>query len=380
MKKIILAFIIPFMIVSCKTGNEPQTPDEIRNTINEYKTEIKKLNKKIAQLEKQLEIMEKGESFVNAVKVNTMTVHPTVFRHYFMATGSLEAIDEAYVSPQTSGQIEKMAVEEGDRVKKGDLLAKLDTDIIENNIKEVETALELAKITYEKQKELWSKKIGSEIQYLQAKNKYETLKTKLETLHSQYDLAFIKAPIDGYVDEVAQKIGEVATPGRVMFHIVNLNNLLVKAKVSEVYLPVIKEGDKIKISFPSLPDYTVDNTISRVGQVINPGDRTFFVESKIRNQNNLLKPNMLASLLINDYQSNNALTVPSYLIREDLNGSYLYVVQTENGKAKAVKRYIKTGMSYQGTTEVLEGLHAGDSIITDGYNNVSDGQMIIINQ
>ena len=380
MKKILLFIMFTALLVSCNTSNEPSTPDEIRNRINQYKNEIKKINKKIDALTKKLEMMEKGEDIVNAVKVNVLQVKPTVFRHYFLATGTLEAVDEAYVSPQTNGQIKNILVEEGDMVKKGDLLAKLDTKIIENNIKEIKTGLELARITYEKQKELWNKKIGSEIQYLQAKNKYETLKTRLQTLRSQYNLSFIKSPLNGYVDNIAQKTGEVAMPGRVLFHVVNLNNLLVKAKVSEVYLPVIEKGDKIDITFPSIPRYKLHTTVSRVGQVINPGDRTFFVESKINNQNQKLKPNMLASLLINDYTAENSLVVPSYLVREDLKGVYLYVVEKDDNKLKAAKRYVKTGKSYRGDTEILEGLQPDDVIITDGYNNVSDGQLITINK
>jgi RND family efflux transporter MFP subunit len=377
MKKIIFTLFISVFLFSCSTEKTPETPDEIKNRINEYRSQVKELNRKIADLNKKLELLEKGEAQVNAVKVNTLEIKPSVFKHYFMATGAVEAIDEAYISPQTTGQIEKIFVEEGDMVKKGQLLAKLDTKIIENNIKEVETGLELAKVTYEKQKELWDKKIGSEIQYLQAKNKYESLQSRLETLRSQYDLSFIKSPINGYVDDVAQKTGEIASPGRVLFHIVDLKNLLVKAKVSEVYLPVISKGDKITITFSTLPGRKINTRITRIGQVINPGDRTFSVEARINNKNNKIKPNMLASILINDYTAENAISVPSFVIREDMKGYYLYVVKEGSGVARAEKRYVETGKSYKGNTEIVKGLEPGDRVITDGYNNVSGGQQIV---
>ena len=377
MKKILFTLLIPMFIVACSTNDKPQTVDEIKNKINEYRAEIKKLNKNIEELKKQLELMEAGDSLKNAIKVNTIVLKPAVFNHYFQATGSVEAVNEAFISPQISGKIVRILVEEGDNVKKGQLLAQLDTEIIENNIKEIKTSLELAKITYEKQKELWDKNIGSEIQYLQAKNKYESLKQRLETLRSQYDLSFIKSPIDGYVDDVSQKLGEVAVPGRVLFHVVNLNNLLIKAKVSEVYLPLIKKGDSITINFPSLPGISLKTVISRIGQVINPADRTFTVETKIKNKNNMIKPNMLATMIINDYTAVNSLSVPSFIIREDLKGYYVYVANNESGKWVAAKRYIKTGKSYKGKTEIIDGLRPGDRVITDGYNNVSTGQPIV---
>lgn len=377
MKKIIFALIIPLIFVACNSNDKALTPDEIRNRINEYKAQIKELNTKISELKSQLEILENGGNALNAVKVNTVVIKPVTFKHYFQATGSVEAVNEAYVSPQLSGEIVKIAVEEGDNVKKGQLLAKLDTQIIENNIKEIETSLELAKVMYEKQKELWSKKIGSEIQYLQAKNKYESLKQRLATLRSQYNLSFIKSPIDGYIDDVSQKLGEIAVPGRVIFHVVNLNDLLIKTKVSEVYLNSIKKGDSITVSFPSIPEMSVNTVISRLGQVINPSDRTFTVETKIKNRNNSIKPNMLATLTINDYTSGNSIVIPSFIIREDIKGYYIYVAEEKDGKWIADKRYIKTGKSYKGNTEVLEGLKPGERVITDGYNNVSTGQVVV---
>ena len=380
MKKILFTLIIPMLFMACNSGDEPQTPDEIKNKINEYRAEIKKLNKNIEELKGKLELLEEGSDIKNAVKVNTIVLKPTVFKHYFQATGNAEAINEAYISPQINGKINKIFVEEGDNVKKDQLLARLDTKILENNIKEVETSLELAKITYEKQKELWDKNIGSEIQYLQAKNKYESLKQRLATLRSQYDLSFIKSPIDGYVDNVSQKIGEIAVPGRTLFHIVNLNKIVIKAKVSEVYLPLIRKGDNISVNFPALPDILLKTKITRIGQVINPGDRTFLVETKIKNKNNFIKPNMLATFTINDYTNNNALVIPSFIIREDLNGYYIYLAVNQNGKWVANKQYIKTGKSYKGNTEVIEGLKPGDRVITDGYNNVSGGQIITFNK
>ena len=373
MKKIILTLIIGTMLFSCSNNKEPQSPDEIRSKIKEYKNEIKELNKKIAELEKSYAALDSNKTSSNSIRVNVLKLKTQKFEHYFVATGSVKAENEAYISPQTNGQITNIYVEEGDKIKKGQLLARLNTEIIERNIDEVKVNLQLAETVYKKQKELWDKQIGSELQYLQAKSNYESLQSKLKTLRSQYNLSFIKSPLNGVVDEVYQKVGEMGTPGMRLIHVVSLNPLLVKANISEKYIPVIKIGDEINVSFPTFPNMEIKASIYRIGNVINPANRTFSVEFKLDNPEFKIKPNMLATLMIKDYSSDNAIIVPSYLIREDLKGKYIYVVKEESGKLIATKQYIKTGLSYKGNTEILSGLNPGSTIITEGYNNVSDG-------
>ncbi len=376
MKKILFTIIISALLFSCTSNDGAKDANKIRKKINKYKTEIRDLEGKITKLEKELSELNPEEKTVNAVRVNTLKLKGQKFEHYFLATGAVRADNEAYISPQTNGQIVGIYVEEGDKVKKGELLAQLDTDIIERNIDEVKVSLQLAETIYKKQKELWSKNIGSEIQYLQAKSKYESLQSKLKTLQSQYDKSFIKSPLNGVVDVIYQKVGEMGTPGMRLVHVVSLSPLLVKAQVSEKYIPVIKPGDHVSVTFPTFPGMRIDASISRIGDVINPANRTFTVEFKLENKDRKIKPNMLATLIIKDYESENSITVPSFLVREDLKGRYVYIVENENGTLKATKKYIKTGLSYQNKTQVLSGLKAGDTVITDGYNNVSDGVVV----
>lgn len=377
MKKTIFTLLIGIVLFSCSSKQEPKSIDEIQKKISNYKNEIKKLNKKVATLEKQLDTMGgEGRTVTNSVRVNVSTLKSQEFTHYFTATGTVEAVNEAYINPQTNGQITNIYVKDGDKVKQGQLLAKLNTEVIESSIAELKVNLQLAETIYKKQKELWNKKIGSELQYLQAKNNYFSLKNKLNTLQSQYDLSFIKSPLTGVVDEVYQKVGEMGTPAMRLIHVVNMDTLTVKAKISERYLPVVKVSDEVTVLFPTFPGMKIITHINRIGDVINIANRTFDIELGLTNHDNKIKPNMLATLVIKDYYTSSAIVVPSHLIREDLKGKYIYVSETNGSRTIATKRYVETGYSYKGNTEITSGLKNGDTIITDGYNNVSDGVVI----
>jgi len=258
------------------------------------------------------------------------------------------------------------------------LLAKLNTSLVEKNIAEVKTQLELAKIIYEKQSDLWNKEVGSERQYLETKNNYEGLQNNLATLQEQYNMSIIRSPINGNVEDIILKEGELASPGIQLMQIIDIDKLHVSAKLSEAYLPVISEGDIVDITFPTYPDIVLREKVTRVGNVINKQNRTFKVEVEINNNDGRLKPNLLANIKINDYNTDEALVVPSLVIREDVVGSYLYVAESNSDTWTAIKKYIQTGRSYLDNTEVLSGLNENELIITDGYSNVSDGAAIEI--
>ncbi len=381
MKKIALLFVAFVVLASCRqksTGDK----ENIEKQIIEYQHQVRKINQKIIELQQQLDeirMKEKNGSSSGLVfRVKTRKVHRRPFKHSFEAVGELQAVNEAFISPEINGQIKKILVNEGDFVKKGQLLAKLETEIIENNIKELKTSLELATLTYNKQKELWEKNIGSEMQYLQAKTKKETLERKLKTLQLQYDKSFIKSPLDGYVEAVNLKEGELASPAVRFIHVVNLDELYVNADLSEAYLPVVHEGDTVEVRFAVFKDIKLKVPVYRTGNVINKQSRTFRIQLKIKNIDKRLKPNMLATLTINDYYNPSAIVVPSELIKEDIKGDYMYVLAKKSGVDIAQKRYIKTGKSTDDYTEVIEGLSESDIYITDGYNNVSDGAPVTV--
>jgi RND family efflux transporter MFP subunit len=374
MKKLIYLALI-FFLAACaaSTDKQSQGDDEILERISEYKKEIGELNDKIIELEKQLSA---NSGTDNAIAVATQTLNYEPFNHYIEVSGVVEARNSAFISPEINGQIKEIYVVEGERVKKGDKLIRLNSSITENTIVEVETSLELAQTVYNKQKELWEKNIGSEIDYLQAKNNVESLKSRLETLKSQLELTEIEAPISGIIDEIYVKEGELAIPGVQLIQLVNLNDLYINADVSESYISDVREGEPVLLEFPSYPDISMKVPVHRTGNVIKQANRTFRVQLKIENEKERIKPNALAKIRINDYSEENALLVPSIIIKQDMKGTYLYKVDPSD--QTAIKVYVKTGRTYQDKSMITSGLSEGDQIIVSGYNQVSNGSKVKI--
>ncbi len=370
MNRLLIILTISIVLASCTSET-----DNLSNTdkINSYKKQIEELSLKIEDIEKNSGEVEYTGLKI-PVKVEEIVAQP--FSHSFTATGELESIAEAFISPEVNGQIISINVSEGEYVKKGQLLARLNTVVIDKNIIEVKSQLNLAKTIYEKQSQLWEKKIGSERQYLEAKNNYEALENSLYTLEAQKDMAVITSPIHGIVEEIYQKKGELASPGMQLMQIVNIDELYVSVQLSEAYLPVIHKGDVVNVTFPSYPGLLYREPVYRTGNVINPQNRTFIVQVKVNNEDEKLKPHMQANIRINDYNTDNAIVLPSIIIREDMTGPFIFIIEKENGNDVATKKYIKTGRSFEDKTEVIEGINVGDVIITQGYNNISKGSVV----
>ncbi len=310
---------------------------------------------------------------VKSFAVKTQTIKPDTFVHYFQATGNVLATESAFISPQANGQVIKLYVSDGDRVSKGQLLAELNASIIKSNIAELETQLALATTTFQKQKELWDQKIGSEMQYLQAKTQKEALEKKLKTLNDQLALTKVTAPFSGIVENVQINEGELAAPGRQLFELVNLHEMKILADISESYLSKIHKGNKIKVSFPDYPEKIVYATIYRTGNIINPSNRTFKVEVRLHNPKEEIKPNMVAQLTIKDFENDTAFIVPSIVIKKDFEKDFLFVAKPDGNKWIAEKRYIKSGIPYKDKTMVVSGLKTGDVVIVEGYNQIATG-------
>ena len=376
MKKIIFISIIVFLSACGVNNNTNSDKDEIRKQVSEYKKQVDELNEKIADLEKQLSSNPGNKVYKIPVSVKELKYEP--FNHYIEVNGTVEAVNEAFVSPEINGQVQKIFVREGERVKKGQLLIKLNSSITESSIKEVETGLEFANTVYERQKRLYDKNIGSEIDYLTAKNNKEALESKLKTLQAQQNMTLIKAPFDGIVDEIFVKEGEMAMPGMQTIQVVNLDNLYINADVSEAYLTKVRKGDMVLLEFPSYPDVKIEAPVYRIGNVVKAANRTFKVQLKIKNENEEIKPNVLAIININDFSAGSSLLVPSLVIKQDLKGSYVYVAQSSSSNLAAKKKYVTTGMSYGDKSMITEGLQIGDSVIISGYNQVSDGAEVEI--
>lgn len=374
MKKLSFLALIIFLAGCGNQVDNQETTEEITNQISDYKKQIGDLNKKIVTLEQQL--LKLNPESEKGIPVTVSNLKPEQFNHYVDVNGTVEAISTAYISPEINGQVLEVFVKEGDRVSQGQPLIRINSIIVESSIQEIETSLQLANTVYEKQKKLWDKNIGSEIDYLTAKNNKEALESKLKTLQAQVDMALITAPISGIIDEVLVKEGELAMPGMQVIQLVNLSSLYVNADLSEAYLTKVKKGDMVLLEFPSYPEISIEVPVHRTGNIVKSANRTFKVQLKIQNRNDMIKPNVLAKIKINDYTAENALLLPSLIIKQDLKGAYVYVVDKENSSAHKV--YVETGNSYKDQTMVTSGVKEGDMVIVNGFNRVSDGTLIEI--
>ncbi len=371
--------VIAILLIFLASCSSPETEKSIRDQIAKNKKEISSLEQQTAVLEKKLAgIDPDGDKNKQQIPVTITEVTTGKFNHYIEVSGTAEAVREAYISPEIGGQIREIYVQEGDYVERGKVLAKLNTEMTESSIADLQASLDLAVVVYEKQKRLWDQGIGSEIQYLNAKNTKESLEQKMVTLKAQLEMAILKSPVNGIVDEIFQKRGELASPGMRMMQVVNLDELFINADVSETYLSQINEGDMVSLEFPVYPDMKIDAPVFRKGNVINPGNRTFTIQMKLKNPDKSLKPNILSVIHINDFSSDSAMVIPSVLIKQDITGSYIYTIEDNAGNMVAKKVYVTTGQTYEDKTMVLTGIYPGQKIIDQGYNMVSDGSEVIV--
>ncbi|MDX5321465.1 MAG: efflux RND transporter periplasmic adaptor subunit, partial [Bacteroidota bacterium] len=297
------------------------------------------------------------------------------FIHTVDIQGIITTDNNITLAAENGGKVMQVYVKEGQTVSKGQRLLDLDGSIIEANLAEVRTRLELAKTTYDRQKRLFDKQIGTEIQLLQAKNNYEALKKQEATLATQLDKFQLKSPIDGVVDAVMVNLGEVTAPGVPVVRVVNLKDLEVAADVSEKYVGAFKKGDAVQVYFPALKD-TIAAKIQAVGQVINTNNRTFTLHVSIPSNDSRLKPNLLAIIQAADFSSNEAIAVPSNLVQTEGYDKFILVAVKSDTTYTAEKRSVRTGLTSKGLIMIEEGLTPGDLIISEGHLSVEPGDIV----
>ena len=377
MKQIAVIVSLSLLMACGSGGNNSKEAelDSYRKKVEEYTLKIKELE---AELETELGDEPEASALAADLPVEIRKMIPEQFSRYFEVRGAMEALEEAYLSAELNGQIQEVRVQRGERVKKGDTIIKLNTDVTEKSIDEVKTNLQLARRIYSKQQELWDQNIGSEIQYLEAKNNMESLEARLATLEKQLAMSYVTAPFSGIIDDIMLKAGELASPGTPLAHLLNLKNMRVSAEVSEAYLDHISKGDLVALRFPNYPDELIEAPVSRLGEVIDPQTRTFSLELELKNPGEKFKPNMLTSVRVWDFRDTHALVVPSHIIREDFQGTFLFRISDENGSPKAQKVYVERGITVQDQTMIIDGLLPGDLVITKGYNLVAEGSSVRI--
>lgn len=364
--KIIYLSFITLFIAACSAPDNQAKLEKLKKQKSDLETQIASLEELVAK-------SDTSKKEIKVIEITTMPVKAETFKTYIEVQGKIDADENVSLSSEIPGTITKINVKVGDEVSKGQVLAETDTRAIQQQMNDLQTSLDFASQVFEKQKKLWDEKIGTEIQYLQAKNTKESLEKKLATMQEQLRMSKIISPINGNVDAVNVKIGQAIAPGIPAIGVINFNNLKVKADVAESYAARIKTGNEVRIMFPDMND-SLTSKVNYASRAINAMTRTFNVEVVLDNKKEY-HPNMVAVLKINDYQSATPqLIVAEKYIQKGTNENFIMVA--ENGKA--VKKSITINHQYNGNAEITSGLKDGDLIITEGYDLVNDGDAIKI--
>lgn len=374
MKNIAFATLV-LILASCGGGSELEKK---KAELAQYKSTYEELKGKIEKLEKEIALLDTAKSAQKARLVTVQPVKRSGFAHYVDIQGSVESDENVAIQPGMPGLVTRVYVKEGDMVNAGKVLAETDNRAIRESIAQLQTNYDFAKTAFEKQKRLWDQKIGSEIQYLQAKTQYESLGKSMDALQAQLDMTRIKSPIAGVVDQVNVKAGEFAAPGMFgAFRVVNEKSMKVTAKVADSYIGKIKVGNPVSIRVADLND-TLTAKITYVGKVIDPMSRTFAIEIGLSGIPNDLRPNMMTMVSIQDELLPDAVVVKSNYVQKDAMGNtYIMLAEGAKGAMKAKKQVVKTGLSYGDRIVITEGLDGSEQYIESGYQEVTDGQPLL---
>jgi membrane fusion protein (multidrug efflux system) len=347
------------------------------------KAELEKLKKEQAATQAKIAELETktgagaAAAEANIAPVSVLKVQPENFKSFLEVQGRVDFDQNATVGSRAAGTLTSIRVQRGDRVSKGQVLATVDASVLDANIAELRTRMDLAKTIYDKQAGLWKQQIGTEVQYLQSKNNYEALQRNLATLNQQRSLYNVVAPFAGTVEEVLPKLGEVTAPGAPVVRLASGSGGKILVDVSEAYGNSIKKGDKAVVTIPDLGGEELPAIVRVVTRTINATSRTFTVELALANGRAAdLRPNMVATVRIQNYARQNATVIPVDLVQKDEQNSYVYVVGQANGKAVAQKRIVQIGNTYNGKVEITSGLKNDDQVISGGYQNLNDGQTV----
>lgn len=364
MKKIFFIPGLALIMIACNSGIDKKT--ELEN----LKKQESELKSKIAILEAELN--EGKDSIPSGISVSVVSLKSEIFKNYIDIQGRVDADENIGVSTEMPGTITKINVNVGDNVHKGDILAETDARVINQSIADLQVNTDLVNLIYEKQKNLWEQKIGTEVQLLQAKTNKESMEKKMALLQQQLIMTKIISPINGTVDAVDIKVGQLAAPGMPAIRVINFSNLKVKAEVAESYASKIKKGTEVIVRFPDTQD-SVITEVNFVSRAISNNTRSFSVEVLL-DESKEYHPNMVAKLNINDYKSSQPVIVISVkaIQKDETNAPFVYVAEGNIAK----KRIITIGKEYKGKAEITNGLIDGDKLITAGYDVLNEGDMI----
>ncbi|CAN5237945.1 efflux RND transporter periplasmic adaptor subunit [soil metagenome] len=384
MQKIVntVLFGAALFLASCGSKTDTGKGNDLaakKAKLAELKTQQQKVNDDITALEAEITKLDPSSKPAEKTKLVSLTpITPGNFTHYVDLQGSISADQIAYVAPRNGGGIVRaLYVKKGDNVKKGQLLAKLDDAVYLKNVKQLESQLDYAKNIYQRQKNLWDQQIGTEVQLISAQNNVTNFEDQIATLKEQQDMTNIRADVSGTADIINVRVGEMFTGyvgNQPQIGIVNNSALKVQVQVPERYIDKVNDGSNMIVTFPDL-NKTFNTKIAISGNYIDPNNRSFFVEGKLPADKDL-RPNLVAQVRIQDYAAANAITVPLNTLQTDEKGKYVMVAMNESGRLTARKKAVTIGELYEDKIEIKSGLQAGDQVITEGFQELYDGQLI----
>ena len=384
MKNIILILITTFVITSCGEDKnntvekvlESNNLETIRKKRAELVSDQEEIHAKIKSLDERIATLDTTK---NVPLITTFKAAHEQFNHMLELQGNVTTKNLLMITPEYNGILTNVYVKEGQKVSKGQILAKIDDGGLGQQLAQLQIQSDLAKTTFERQQRLWDQKIGSEIQFLQAKSTYESQNEAVNQLKQQLAKTTVRAPFSGTIDDVITEQGSVVAAGQTqLMRIVNLDDMYIETEVPERYVADVTQGKNVQVEFPVLGK-TVETKVRQASDFINPANRTFKVEIAIPNKEKSIKPNLTARLKINDYTSDDALLVPQSIISENAEGEqYVYVVTDKNAEGEGVAKrvIIKTGKTQGDVIEVLEGIEDGAELIKEGARSVKDGQTV----
>jgi membrane fusion protein (multidrug efflux system) len=357
------------VLAACGGGGSKDPATELAA----LKDQKAKLDVQIADLEKQVSATNPAVKKVKTVGLSELTTAP--FRHYIDLQGKVDADQSVMATAKMPGALKRVLVKNGDNVRQGQLIAEVDDAVLLKSLAELDGQLVTATDIYNRQKGLWDQKIGTEVAFIQAKNGKESIERSISTIKEQWGMTKIYAPQSGTVDMVMLKQGQAIAPGMPLCNILNLSNLKIKGEVTEAYAAKVRKGDQVQVFFPDL-NKEITTRITYVSKSINPTTRTFVVECALPGGG--YSANQIAVMKIVDYQSANAISVPVNLIQSAEDGDFVLVAEkTGEKQAIAKKAMVKQGQNYNGQVEILSGLKKGDWVISTGFQDVNNGEVVV---
>ena len=389
MKYLYITVITALLLISCGGPEKKQSIESLLETgnleaIRAKKTELegtqKEISFQISQLDAKIAELQPTKKIL---LTTSFIAQQSEFKHYLELQGNVTTKSNLVIYPEFAGILEEVLVKEGQVVSKGQILARISDGGLRQQLAQLEIQTELAKTTFERQARLWEQKIGSEIQYLQAKSAYEAQQKAVIQLQHQIAKTIVTAPFSGTIDDVITDQGSVVAPGQSqLFRIINLNNMYIETDVPESHIKNVVKGKEVIVTFPILGE-TTTTKIRQAGNFINPANRTYKIEVPVNNENLIIKPNLTAKLQINDYTNEHAILIPQSIISENALGQqYIYKIsdKKESGEGIAERVIIETGLTQGDNIEILSGIVAGDEIIVEGARRVKNNQTVKVNK